>query len=127
MSALAPTLQAWFTNRLIAQRNVSPHTIRAYRDTLRLLLDYAEARLGRQPSQLDIAELDAPLIAGFLDHLETERARMLDLCNARDPAVDDTVLHVLGDVVVSHEEKLEVEVPAGREEPLLVAVELKAH
>jgi hypothetical protein len=35
MSALAPTLQAWFTNRLIAQRNVSPHTIRAYRDTLR--------------------------------------------------------------------------------------------
>ena len=59
MSALAPTLQAWFTDRLIAQRNVSPHTIRAYRDTLRLLLDYAEARLGRQPSQLDIAELDA--------------------------------------------------------------------
>ena len=50
MSALAPTLQAWFTDRLIAQRNVSPHTIRAYRDTLRLLLDYAEARLGRQPS-----------------------------------------------------------------------------
>lgn len=39
MSALAPTLQAWFTDRLIAQRNVSPHTIRAYRDTLRLLLD----------------------------------------------------------------------------------------
>ena len=43
MSALAPTLQAWFTDRLIAQRNVSPHTIRAYRDTLRLLLDYAQA------------------------------------------------------------------------------------
>jgi len=39
----------------------------------------------------------------------------------------DAVGNVLGDVVVSHEEKLEVEVPAGREEPLLVAVELKAH
>ena len=74
MSALAPTLQAWFTDRLIAQRNVSPHTIRAYRDTLRLLLDYAQQRLGRQPYQLDIADLDAPLIAAFLDHLET-RAR----------------------------------------------------
>jgi site-specific recombinase XerD len=49
MSALAPTLQAWFTDRLIAQRNVSPHTIRAYRDTLRLLLDYAQQKLGRQP------------------------------------------------------------------------------
>ncbi len=42
MSALAPTLQAWFTDRLIAQRNASPHTIAAYRDTLRLLLDYAD-------------------------------------------------------------------------------------
>jgi len=49
MSALAPTLQAWFTDRLIAQRDASPHTIAAYRDTLRLLLDYAEERLGHQP------------------------------------------------------------------------------
>jgi integrase/recombinase XerD len=87
MSALAPTLQAWFTDRLIAQRNVSPHTIRAYRDTLRLLLDYAEARLGRQPSQLDIAELDAPLIAAFLDHLETERRNSISTRNARLAAI----------------------------------------
>ena len=74
MSALAPTLQAFFTERLIAQRNASPHTIAAYRDTLRLLLDFAARRPARQPSQLDLAELDAPLIAAFLDHLET-RAR----------------------------------------------------
>ena len=87
MSALAPTLQVWFTDRLIAQRNVSPHTIRAYRDTLRLLLDYAEARLGRQPSQLDIAELDAPLIAAFLDHLETERRNSISTRNARLAAI----------------------------------------
>jgi integrase/recombinase XerD len=87
MSALAPTLQVWFTDRLIAQRNVSPHTIRAYRDTLRLLLDYAEARLGRQPSQLDIAELDAPLIAAFLDHLETERRNSIATRNARLAAI----------------------------------------
>jgi site-specific recombinase XerD len=87
MSALAPTLQVWFTDRLIAQRNVSPHTIRAYRDTLRLLLDYAEARLGRQPSQLDIAEVDAPLIAAFLDHLETERRNSISTRNARLAAI----------------------------------------
>jgi site-specific recombinase XerD len=87
MSALAPTLQAWFTNRLIAQRNVSPHTIRAYRDTLRLLLEYAETRLGRQPSQLDIADLDAPLIAAFLDHLETERANSVRTRNMRLAAI----------------------------------------
>ncbi len=87
MSALAPTLQAWFTDRLIAQRNVSPHTIRAYRDTLRLLLDYAQGRLGRQPSQLDIAQLDAPLIAAFLDHLETERANSIRTRNMRLAAI----------------------------------------
>jgi integrase/recombinase XerD len=87
MSALAPSLQAWFTDRLIAQRNVSPHTIRAYRDTLRLLLDYAERRPGRQPSQLDIAELDAPLIAAFLDHLETERGNSVATRNLRLAAI----------------------------------------
>jgi len=87
MSALAPTLQAWFTDRLIAQRNVSPHTIRAYRDTLRLLLDYAETQLGHQPSQLDIAELDASLIAAFLDHLETRRANSVRTRNLRLAAI----------------------------------------
>ncbi len=87
MSALAPTLQAWFTDWLIAQRNVSPHTIRAYRDTLRLLLDYAETQLGRQPCQLDIAELDAPLIAAFLDHLEHERGNSIPTRNLRLAAI----------------------------------------
>ncbi len=83
MSALAPTLQAWFTDRLIAQRNASPHTIAAYRDTLRLLLDYAEQRLGHEPCQLDIAELNAPLIVGFLDHLEHHRANSVRTRNLR--------------------------------------------
>jgi integrase/recombinase XerD len=87
MSALAPTLQAWFTDRLIAQRDASPHTIAAYRDTLRLLLDYAEHRLGHQPCQLDIAELDAPLIAGFLDHLERERQNSTRTRNLRLAAI----------------------------------------
>jgi len=87
MSALAPTLQTWFTDRLIAQRNASPHTIAAYRDTLRLLLDYAEGRLGRQPCQLDIAELDAPLIAGFLDHLERQRHNSIRTRNLRLAAI----------------------------------------
>jgi integrase/recombinase XerD len=92
MSALAPTLQAWFTDRLIAQRNVSPHTIRAHRDTLRLLLDYAEARLGRQPSQLDISQLDAQLIAAFLDHLEHQRANSVRTRNLRLAAIH-SLLH----------------------------------
>ncbi|MGH2869176.1 MAG: site-specific integrase, partial [Solirubrobacteraceae bacterium] len=70
MSKLAPTLQAFFTDRLIRERNASPNTIAAYRDTLRLLLVFASDRLGTEPSKLQIEQLDAPLIGAFLDHLE---------------------------------------------------------
>jgi site-specific recombinase XerC len=78
MSALATSLQAWFTDRLIRERNASPHTIASYRDTIRLLLTYASQRLGVEPSRLDLGQLDAPLIGAFLDHLETDRG-----CGAR--------------------------------------------
>ncbi len=87
MSALAPTLQAFFTDRLINQRHASPHTIAAYRDTLRLLLDYAAGQLGRQPCRLDISDLDAPLIAGFLDHLEQQRGNSIRTRNLRLAAI----------------------------------------
>jgi integrase/recombinase XerD len=83
MSALAPTLQAFFTERLIGQRHASPHTIAAYRDTLRLLLGFASRCLRREPCQLDISDLDAPLIAAFLAHLETERGNSVRTRNAR--------------------------------------------
>lgn len=73
MSALAPALQAYFTERLVSQRAASPNTIAAYRLTFRLLLGFASKRTGKAPSKLDIAELDAPLIAAFLDHLERDR------------------------------------------------------
>jgi site-specific recombinase XerC len=74
MTALAPTLQAFFTDRLMSQRQASRHTIAAYRDTFRLLLDFAATRAGRPPSTMDIADLDASLVAAFLDDLETRRA-----------------------------------------------------
>ena len=61
MTALAPTLQAFFTDRLADQRGASEHTIAAYRDTWRLLLGFASQRTGKNPSQVDIADLDAPL------------------------------------------------------------------
>ena len=52
MSSLAPTLQAFFTDRLMAQQQASPETIAAYRDTFRLLLGFAQQRTGKKPSQL---------------------------------------------------------------------------
>jgi site-specific recombinase XerD len=87
MSALAPTLQAFFTDRLVRQRNASPNTIAAYRDTLKLLLAFASKRLGREPSQLDIGELDATVIAAFLDHLEHDRGNSISTRNARLAAI----------------------------------------
>ena len=87
MTALAPTLQAFFTDRLADQRGASEHTIAAYRDTWRLLLGFASQRTGKNPSQLDIADLDAPLIAAFLDHLEHGRGNSPRTRNNRLAAI----------------------------------------
>ena len=87
MSALAPSLESFFLERLITQKNASPRTIVAYRDTLRLLLCFASERTGKQPCQLDIADLDAPLIGAFLDYLERERGNSPRTRNARLAAI----------------------------------------
>ena len=63
-------LQSFFSQRLMAQRKASPHTIAAYRDTFRLLLQFAQKQLHKTPSQLGLEDLDASLIGGFLDDLE---------------------------------------------------------
>lgn len=73
MTVLAPSLQAYFTDRMIGQRGASPNTIAAYCHTFRLLLAFAKDRTGKPPNELDIAEVDASLIAGFLEHLERDR------------------------------------------------------
>ena len=87
MTALAPTLQAFFTDRLTRQRQASSHTIAAYRDTWRMLLSFAARHAGKQPTQLDLGDLDAPLIGAFLDHLEHERGNSVRTRNARLAAI----------------------------------------
>jgi integrase/recombinase XerD len=87
MTALAPALQAFFTQRLITQRNSSPETIAAYRDTFRLLLTFAREQTGKQPYQLDLGDLDAPLIGAFLAHLEHDRGNTPRTRNARLAAI----------------------------------------
>jgi integrase/recombinase XerD len=87
MSSLAPTLQAFFTDRLAGQRQVSGHTIAAYRDTLKLLLVFAARQTGKTPSELDVADLDAPLIGAFLHHLQVERGNSARTRNARLAAI----------------------------------------
>jgi integrase/recombinase XerD len=87
MSTLAPTLQAFFTDRLIRQRQASPNTIAAYRDAWKLLLGFASQRSGKAPSNLDIVDLDAEMIAAFLDHLEHQRRNSISTRNARLAAI----------------------------------------
>ena len=87
MSTLAPTMQAFFTDRLIKQRQASPHTIAAYRDTFRLLLGYAKQQLHRQPCNLEISDIDTTLIAGFLDYLERDRKNTVRSRNSRLAAI----------------------------------------
>jgi site-specific recombinase XerD len=71
--SLAVLLEGFFIQRLMKQRQASPHTISSYRDAFRLLLQFAQKRLRKAPSQLSIEEIDAPLITAFLDEMETNR------------------------------------------------------
>jgi len=87
MTALAPTLQGFFTERLVGQRNASPNTVAGYRDTFRLLLAFAVERTGKQPFRLDLGDLDAPLIGAFLEHLERDRHNSVRTRNNRLAAI----------------------------------------
>jgi site-specific recombinase XerD len=72
-ATLAVLLENFFTQRLMNQRQASPHTISSYRDTFRLLLQFAQKRLHKPPARLAFQEIDAPMIAAFLDDLEKNR------------------------------------------------------
>lgn len=80
-------LQSFFTDRLLRQRQASPHTVAAYRATFRLLLRFAATRLKRAPSLLVIADLDAAFVGEFLDHLERKRGNSARSRNARLAAI----------------------------------------
>jgi site-specific recombinase XerD len=87
VSALAPTLQAFFTERLVRQRHASPHTLAAYRDTMRLVVRFAAERRGVEPSKLDVDALDAAMISAFLDHREHDCHNSIRTRNLRLAAI----------------------------------------
>src|ERR1700674_1064466 len=87
MTALAPTLETFLTERLMAQRGASPNTNASYRDTFPLLLSFAAQQTGKQPFQLHFSGLDAPLISAFLEHLEMVRDNSVRTRNNRLSAI----------------------------------------
>jgi len=86
-SSLAPLLERFFTQRLMQQRQASPHTISSYRDTFRMLLKFTQQRLHTSPARLTFEAIDAPLIVTFLDHLEKHRGLSARSRNLRLTAI----------------------------------------
>jgi integrase/recombinase XerD len=97
MSALATALQRYFTDYAVNQRDLSPHTIAAYRDTWRLLLRHTAATLNVTADKVDLAMLDAPLVSGFLDDLQASRGNSATTRNARLTAIRAVLTHALPD------------------------------
>src|SRR5579864_3109987 len=86
-ASFAPLLERFFIQRLMQQRQASPHTICSYRDTFRQFLKFAQQRLHKQPSRMNFEEIDAPLIVAFLDDLEKRQGVSIRSRNLRLTAI----------------------------------------
>jgi integrase/recombinase XerD len=80
-------LVAFFTDRLIRQRQASPHTLTSYRDSFCLLFAYSRQKLRKMPSEIVLSELDTPFLRAFLDHLERDRGSSARSRNVRLAAI----------------------------------------
>src|SRR3954453_11633883 len=83
----AAIVREFFCQRLIAQQNASARTVASYRDMFRLLFHFFADRRGRPPTSLTLADLDAPAVLAFLDHLERQRGNSIPTRNVRLAAV----------------------------------------
>ncbi len=83
----AALVQGFFCEHLIQQRNASLQTVASYRDTFRLLLNYLRQQRRKQPAELTLADLDAPTISAFLEHLEKKRQNSIRTRNVRFAAI----------------------------------------
>jgi integrase/recombinase XerD len=87
MTALAPYLSAFLLEHLPHERNASPHTSEAYAHSFKLLVCFAATRLRVRPCQVEIEQIDVPLILAFLKHIESERGNSVRTRNARLAAI----------------------------------------
>src|ERR1051326_3856133 len=88
MTALAPHFTAFLCKHLPAERGASPHTCDTYAYCFQLLVCFAASRLALKPSQLEVEQLDAPLVLAFLEHLERQRKNSSRTRNARLAAIN---------------------------------------
>ncbi len=114
-------LQDFFLRHLMVDKGASSRTVEAYRDTFRLLLAYAEKRLKKHPVQLVLADLNPPLLLGFLDSLEKERGNSVRTRNARLAALKSFLRYAaLRDVMSLPDMQRSLAIPGKRcDKPLL--------
>lgn len=101
-------VQSYFTEYLPRQRGASVHTIRAYRDALTLLFRFVAAQRGRGVASLQLSDLDAETVTGFLDHIETERSNSAATRNCRRAAIRGFVKHLLRNDLVHSQQYMRV-------------------
>ena len=120
-NAFAPLLERFFTQRLMAQRQVSAHTIAAYRDTFRLFLRFASERIRRPPADLAFCDLEVALVEAFLDDLEQRRGSTARSRNLRLSALR-SFFHYAAYFVPEHAGRIQqiLAIPAKRQERRLV-------
>ena len=94
--ALATLLSTFFLRYLAVERGVSPHTTASYRDSIKLLLQFAATRCGRSIDQLAIEDLTGSLVLDFLSNLETSRGNTARTRNARLAAVQTFFRYAAG-------------------------------
>ena len=88
-------VESFFTEYLPRQRGSSQHTVRAYRDALKLLFEFTAQRSGRQIASLELGDLDVDAITGFLDHIEINRSNSAATRNCRRAALRSFFKHLL--------------------------------
>lgn len=93
--ALFALIESFFTEYLPRQRGASAHTVRAYRDALKLLLEFVAQRRGRSFAALVLEDLDADTVTHFLDHIEAKRSNSVVTRNCRRAAIRSFVKHLV--------------------------------
>ena len=87
MTSIAPHITAFLKQRLAVERGVSENTSDSYAYTFSLLFAYSSEHLKVRPSELLFEQMDAPLVASFLEHLEKVRGNKPNSRNVRLSAI----------------------------------------
>jgi integrase/recombinase XerD len=87
MNPIAPHIAAFLQQRLPLERRASPNTCDSYAHAFKLLFEYASGCLKVRPSELNLEQINAPLIVNFLGHLEADRGNGAGSRNIHLPAI----------------------------------------